>query len=68
MTSGNETRLLLEEDGSLNLIYYEKSVRLLKTNILGLHVRINGIANIAVNLKDFGENKKQPRFISQALL
>lgn len=57
-------RLLLEEDGSLSLIKYDKEVTILKTNIIGFKIGVFGYFKL--NLKLFqspdNPNKKNPKF------
>ena len=41
MTPGS-SRLLLEEDGSLKIIGYDKKVKLVKTNVIGFSIAAFG--------------------------
>lgn len=59
-----ETRLLLEEDGSLSLIKYEKDIKILSTNVLGFKIKAFGYMKVNLNLYQDPENelKKNPIF------
>ena len=42
--TANQTRLLLEADGSLNIIEYAKRNDLLRTNVLGIRINVFTVA------------------------
>jgi len=48
--NGNNTRLLLNADGSLTLISRTFKVQLLKTNVLGVRIEVTGNAEAVITL------------------
>ena len=52
-----EYRLLLEEDGSLSLIKYDKNIEILGTNVIGF--KIGAFGYVKLNLRLY-ENKENP--------
>ena len=59
-----EVRLLLEEDGSLSILKWNKDVKIVSTNILGFKVMAFGYVKINLNIYQDPENelKKNPIF------
>ena len=49
-------RLLLEEDGSLSLIKFDKDIKLVSTNVLGFKVLAYGYTKLNLNLHQDPEN------------
>ena len=57
-------RLLLEEDGSLSLVKFDRDIKLVSTNVLGFKILGYGYAKLNLNLYQDPENelKKNPIF------
>ena len=67
ISNNGTTRLLLNPDGSLTLINFDKRVRILKTNVIGFVIGL--YAYTEINLKLFEDqvnpHKKIPRLNSE---
>ena len=49
-------RLLLEEDGFISIMKYNKEVKILSTNVLGFKIKLYGFTRLKLNLYQDPEN------------